>query len=267
MNYLVIKCGGSVFDKLPASFFDSIVQLHDQKNITPILVHGGGPFISRLLEKLGVETQFVNGLRVTTDEVLDVVEMALSGSMNKQIVRKLTEAGGSAYGISGIDGALLTAVEKNPASGLGFVGEVQQVKKSVIDQIVAQGFIPVISPIGIGQDGQRYNINADDAAAAVASELRSNLCFISDIDGILTEEDGQKVILHQADKSLIEGLIDEKVIYGGMIPKVMSALSALEQSVPEVTIINGMEEQSLIRLLSGEKIGTKIVLDKEVPHV
>lgn len=266
MNYLVIKCGGSVFDALPSSFFASIAELHKQQVCTPVIVHGGGPFISRLLEQTGVETTFVNGLRVTTDEVLDVVEMALSGSMNKQIVKKLVQAGGEAYGISGIDGFLLTAAKKPATTDLGFVGEVKQVKKTIIDQIAQQGFIPVISPLGIDKDGQRYNINADDAAAAVASELQAKLCFISDIPGIMTEEDGKKVVIHEADKQEIEVLIEEKIITGGMIPKVLSATSALERGVPEVTIINGMEGNSLTSLLAGEKIGTKIVLNKEVPY-
>lgn len=267
MKYLVIKCGGSVFDALPSSFFDSIVELHKNQICIPVIVHGGGPFISKLLEQTGAETTFVNGLRVTTEEVLDVVEMALSGSMNKQIVRKLVESGGEAYGVSGIDGFLLTAAKKPAKADLGFVGEVKQVKKTIIDQIAGQGFIPVISPLGIDQQGQRYNINADDAAAAVASELQAGLCFISDISGILTEENGEKVVIHEADKSDIEALIEEEIITGGMIPKVQSALSALEEGVPEVNIINGMEANSLPALLAGEKIGTKIVLNKEVPYV
>lgn len=267
MSYVVIKCGGSVFDALPDSFFKSIVKLHKQNICTPVIVHGGGPFISKLLDQTGVETKFINGLRITTDEVLDVVEMALSGSMNKQIVRKLAEAEGEAYGISGVDGALLSAEKKATETELGFVGEVKQVKKTIIDNIAGQGFIPVISPLGIDEKGQRYNINADDAAAAVASELKAKLCFISDIAGIMTEENGEKVVIHEADKEAIEALIEQEVITGGMIPKVQSALDALKKGVPEVTIINGMEDDSLTQLLNGKKIGTRIVLNKEVPYV
>ncbi|WP_407270240.1 acetylglutamate kinase [Radiobacillus sp. PE A8.2] len=267
MNYVVIKCGGSVFEKLPTSFYENIVELKKSEGWQPIIVHGGGPLISSLLKNIGVETTFVNGLRVTTNEVLDVVEMALSGAMNKQIVRKLAEAGGQGYGISGIDGSLLTATPMDQKSPLGYVGKVTNVKTSLIEAIVEQGHIPVISPLGIDGTGQRYNINADNAASAIAEALKAKLCFISDIPGIYTEHNGQKEILHQLGKTEIELLIEQGVIHGGMIPKVTSALHALANQVPEVSIVNGMEKNSLIQFIQGKKVGTRIRMDKEITHV
>ncbi|WP_226037230.1 acetylglutamate kinase [Aquibacillus saliphilus] len=267
MKYVVIKCGGSVFDALPPSFYKNIVELHQSGEWQPVIVHGGGPLISSLLDRLGVETTFVNGLRVTTNEVLDVVEMALSGLMNKQIIRKLMEADGNAYGVSGVDGSLLRAVPTEEADSLGFVGEVDKVNTEIIEQIVKQGFIPVISPLGIDQYGQRFNINADMAASSIAQSLAAKLCFISDIPGIYVDEDGKKVTLHQVGSKKIEQLIEDKVIQGGMIPKVRSALSALAQDVPEVSIVNGLAVNSLIDFMNGNQIGTRIILDKEMPHV
>ncbi|MDC3416887.1 acetylglutamate kinase [Aquibacillus salsiterrae] len=266
MNYVVIKCGGSVFDALPESFYQNIVNIHESGEWKPIIVHGGGPLISSLLDNMGVETSFVNGLRVTTNEVLDVVEMALSGLMNKQIVRNLTQASGKAYGISGVDGGLLHATPAK-VSELGFVGEVKQVKTPIIEEIVNQGYIPVISPVGIDEEGQRFNINADMAASAIAQALSAKLCFISDIPGIYTEQNGEKLIFHHVGKEKIEQLIEDKVIYGGMIPKVESALKALVQGVPEVSIVNGLEVNGLIQFMNGETIGTRISLEKEMPYV
>ncbi len=155
MKYIVIKCGGSVLEKLPLSFFENIVKIHKTGDIQPVIVHGGGPLISSLLAKLGIETQFVNGQRATTEEVLDLVEMVLSGTVNKQIVRKMIEAKGQAYGISGVDGMLLKAEQIRNIHQLGYVGEVVEVKKSIIDHIVDQGFIPVVSPLGIDEFGHK----------------------------------------------------------------------------------------------------------------
>ncbi|MBM7570705.1 acetylglutamate kinase [Aquibacillus albus] len=266
MNYVVIKCGGSVFNELPESFYKDIITIHKSGKWKPIIVHGGGPLISSLLENMGVKTSFVNGLRVTTNEVLDVVEMALSGLMNKQIVRHLTKANGNAYGISGVDGGLIQAIPA-VSSELGFVGEVDTVETSIIEQIVNQGFIPVISPLGMNKDGQRYNINADMAAASIAQALSAKLCFISDIPGIYTEQNGEKLVLHHVGKDRIEQLIEDKVIYGGMIPKVQSALKALGDGVPEVSIVNGLEENGLLQFMNGKNIGTRISLEKEMPYV
>jgi len=264
MKYLVIKCGGSVLENLPRSFYEDVVQMHQLGEWTPIIVHGGGPLITSLLKNLNVETTFVNGLRVTNHDVLDIVEMVLSGSVNKLVVRNLVEVGGNAFGISGVDGGLLKAVPTSDAKTLGFVGEVVGVNQSVIEGIVNQGYIPVISPIGIDASGQRYNINGDIAASAIAKSLGANLCFISDIPGILIEKNGVKTKLDKATKSTIEELINNQTIYGGMIPKVKAAIDGLVHNIPEVGIINGFDKNSLIDYTAGKDIGTKIVLEEEI---
>ena len=264
MKYLVIKCGGSVLENLPKSFYQDVISLHQSREWIPIIVHGGGPLINQLLKSLDVETRFVDGLRVTSKEVLDVVEMVLSGMVNKQVVRKIIEAGGNAIGVSGVDGSLLQAAPAQNAKQLGFVGDVIGVNDEVIDGVIQQGYIPVISPIGIDGNGQRYNINGDVAASAVAKALGANLCFISDIPGILVEKDGVKTKMDVVSKSIIEEMIDNQTIYGGMIPKAKAAIDGLVHNIREVAIINGFEKNSLIDYTQGKKIGTKIVLEEEI---
>jgi len=266
MNYLVIKCGGSVLENLPRSFFEDIVKIHQSGKYTPIIVHGGGPLITTLLTSLNVETRFVNGLRVTNHEILDVVEMVLSGSVNKMVVRNLMEVGGNAFGISGVDGGLLQAVPTNEAKILGFVGEVVSVNHKVVEGIVSQGYIPVISPIGCDVSGQRYNINGDIAASAIAKALSAKLCFISDIPGILVKKNGKTQKFDKISKSKIEDMIQNQSIYGGMIPKVKAAIDGLVHNIPEVGIINGFEKNSLLDYADGKNIGTKIVLEEEIAY-
>jgi acetylglutamate kinase len=263
MNYLVIKCGGSVLERLPQSFYKNIIQLKESGKWMPIIVHGGGPLINALLKNLKIETTFVNGLRVTTNEVLDIVEMVLSGSVNKKIIQYLAEAGGKAFGVSGVDGGLLLAKPVEQAQELGLVGEIDQVNEHIIKNLTEQGFIPVISPVGMDQKGQKYNINGDIAASAIAKSLQAKLCLISDIPGICV--DGEK--LEKITKVEIEEMIKSQVIYGGMIPKVKAAIDSLVHRVPEVAIINGLEENSLLDYCNGKLIGTKIVLDEEFHYV
>jgi acetylglutamate kinase len=267
MKYIVVKLGGSVMEQLPATFYKNIVDLHHSKEWTPIIVHGGGPLITSLLKTLNIETKFVNGLRVTDEQVLDIVEMVLSGSVNKQIVRHLIQAEGHAYGVSGVDGSLLTAGPIQGSEEIGLVGEVVSVKTDLIEGIAKQGYIPVISPVGIDQKGTRYNINGDIAASAVANALGANLCLISDIPGIYIEKDEQKITLKTISKEEVEEMVVHGQIQGGMIPKVRAALDGLVHNVPEVSIINGLEENSLLAYCNGETIGTKIVLKKEITYV
>lgn len=256
--------GGSVLEGLPQSFYKDVIHLFKCGVVVPVIVHGGGPMISSLLTKLDIQTEFVEGQRVTTDEVLDVVEMVLSGTVNKQLVCKLN---GFAYGISGVDGMLLQAAPSLQANKLGFVGEVVEVKKEIIKSIVNQGYIPVISPLGIDEYGQRFNINGDVAASAVAKSLGASLCMISDIPGIYKEENGEKIILQELSKEEITKMVEEGFITGGMIPKVNAAVDGLVHDVPEVVIINGKQKHSLLDYAAGKKIGTKIVLRKEQEHV
>lgn len=264
MNYIVIKCGGSVLENLPRSFYEDIVSLRDAGEWTPIIVHGGGPLITSLLKSLNIKTTFFQGLRVTNDEVLDIVEMVLSGMVNKQIVRKIVEVGGRAIGVSGVDGCLLKSIPAADAKTLGFVGEVVKVNDTIIESMINQGYIPVISPVGIDASGQRYNINGDMAASAIAKALKANLCFISDIPGILVEQNGEKRKLDKVTKLEVEQMINNKTIYGGMIPKVKAAIDGLTHNITEVGIINIFERNCLIDYLDGKEIGTKIVLEEEV---
>jgi acetylglutamate kinase len=264
MDYLVIKCGGSVLENLPRSFYQDVISLQQSGKWMPIIVHGGGPLITGLLTNLKIETKFINGLRVTNKEVLDIVEMVLSGSVNKQVVRNIIEADGNAYGVSGVDGSLLKARPTSDAETLGYVGEVVKVNNNIIEEIVNQGYIPVISPIGIDADGQRYNINGDIAASAIAKSLGANLCFISDIPGILIEENGKKIKLDKVSKATAKELIKNQTIYGGMIPKVNAAIDGLTHKIPVVGIIDGFEKHSLVDYVAGKNIGTKIVLEEEI---
>ena len=266
MNYIVIKTGGSVLEKLPNSFYKNLVKIQKEGQYQPVIVHGGGPLISTLLTKLGIEPDFIDGLRVTSAEVLQVVEMVLSGSVNKDIVSRLQLAGGEAYGISGVDGKLMEAESVAEKEELGLVGQVVKVKKELIEEIIAQGQIPVISPVSVTKDGQKLNVNGDVAASAVAKALGGRLVFISDIPGIYVKENGQEKIFHELYAREAEELISQGVITGGMIPKVRAAIDGLTHNVKQVIILNGLEENSLNKYLADEKIGSKIMANEVNEH-
>lgn len=256
MKRIVIKCGGSALDELPDSFFQELVELTKAKQWLPVIVHGGGPLISSLSKRLDLEAVFVEGLRVTTAEHLQVVEMALSGSINKQLVRKLTTSGGKAWGVSGVDGGLLKA--KQLSAKLGYVGEISAVHVHVLELLLEHGYIPVVSPIAVDEAGQHYNVNADMAASAIATALKTDLIFVSDIDGIYgdeLDEQGQRKVLQRVTQGEVQQMIEEKLITGGMIPKVRSALQALENGVENTVILNGKREAILKRFLHGEAPG------------
>lgn len=262
IKYLIIKCGGSILDQLPDSFYQNIVQLKNEGEWMPVIVHGGGPHISTLLNVLNITSEFKNGLRVTTPEMLEVIEMVLSGSANKTIVRKLQAAGGKGFGMSGVDGGLIQAKPIDQAN-LGLVGEVTNVDYKLIETISDQDYIPVISPIGVAEDGQHYNINADTAAAAIAQALQGSLCFISDIPGILVNGE----VVHSITEEEVLEFIDKEIITGGMIPKVLGALAALKNAAKETVIINGCEKNSLLDYCNGNKAGTTFKLSGEISHV
>ncbi|MBA9086753.1 acetylglutamate kinase [Fontibacillus solani] len=255
----VMKCGGSTLEELPDSFYSDLVELQN-KGIQPVIVHGGGPAISENLSKLGIETKFVNGLRYTSEEVLDVVEMVLSGSINKKIVRRIGQSGGKVIGLSGVDGGLIQAKPVTNAAEVGLVGEVTQVNASLIQGVTELGYLPVIAPVGIDVSGQRYNINADTAAGAVASELGvRQMIVVTDVPGILKSVNGEKKVLESVSVQQIEDMIQTGEIYGGMIPKVRAAVACISGKVSEVVIVDGSEPNVLGKVLAGEKIGTKIV--------
>ncbi|WHX48703.1 acetylglutamate kinase [Paenibacillus woosongensis] len=255
----VMKCGGSTLAELPDSFFEDLVKLQ-QSGVQPVIVHGGGPAISDNLNKLGIETKFVNGLRYTSEEVLDVVEMVLAGSINKGIVRRIGQSGGKALGLSGIDGQLITAQPVAASAEVGLVGDVTKVDAALIEGVIQLGFMPIIAPLGVDAAGQRYNINADTAAGAVASELGvERMIVVTDVPGILKTINGEKRVLPTVTVQEIEDMIQSGEIYGGMIPKVRAAIACIHGKVQEVVIVDGSEPGILSRVLSGEEIGTKIV--------
>lgn len=255
----VMKCGGSTLAALPDSFFEDLKQLQ-ASGIQTVIVHGGGPTISENLEKLGIETEFVNGLRRTTEAVLDVVEMVLAGSINKQIVRRIQQSGGRALGISGVDGGLIQAQPVANSDAVGWVGDVTHVRSDIIQGIAAMGYIAGHRACRRGSSGQRYNINADTAAGAVASHLGTDrMIVVTDVPGIMKEIEGIKQVLPVVTVQQIEDMIASGDIYGGMIPKVKAAVSCIQGDVQEVVIVNGSEPMVLSRVLQGEAIGTRIV--------
>lgn len=254
----VMKCGGSTLAALPDAFFLDLKKLQDEGTI-PVIVHGGGPAISDTLGKLGIETEFVNGLRKTNEAVLDVVEMVLSGQINKEIVRKIQKSGARALGLSGVDGHLILAKPVANAHEVGLVGDVTHVNAEIIQGIVKMGYMPVVAPVGIGEGAQRYNINADTAAGAVASHIGvERMIVVTDVPGIMKTVDGEKRVLPVVTVAEIEQMIDSGEIYGGMIPKVRAAIQCIQGDVKEVVIVNGSEPEVLSKVLRGDKIGTRI---------
>ncbi|WP_442602634.1 acetylglutamate kinase [Paenibacillus sp. KN14-4R] len=256
----VMKCGGSTLAALPQTFFDDLRHLQ-QTGQMPVIVHGGGPAISETLDQLAITTEFVGGLRVTSEAVLDVVEMVLAGRINKEIVRRIGISGAKALGVSGVDGGLIEAKPVANAHEVGLVGDVTAVNRELVEGIVAMGYIPVIAPVGISPDGtQRYNINADTAAGAVASQIGvKQMIVVTDVPGIMKPIDGVKTVLPQVTVAEIEEMIASGDIYGGMIPKVRAAIACIQGDVQEVVIVHGEEPQVLSRVMGGEAIGTRIL--------
>jgi acetylglutamate kinase len=245
----VIKYGGHAMgDATAAETFARDIVLLKHIGINPVVVHGGGPQIGAMLERMKIQSSFVDGLRVTDAATVEIVEMVLCGSINKQIVSAINKAGGSAIGISGKDGDLLrakklTRTKKDPDSNiekvldLGFVGDPQHVNAAVIEKIVAADMIPVIAPVGFGDDGQTYNINADTAAGAVAAALKATkLMMMTDVAGILTKE---KELISSISPREVELLLADGTITGGMIPKVETCMDAIREGVKAAHILDG----------------------------
>lgn len=250
MKKIVIKCGGSILDELTSEFFSSLKHLQEH-GYQLIFVHGGGPDINKMLSMYQVEPEFYNGLRKTTAKTLEVVELVLSGQTNRKLVQKLTENGFQAIGLNGSDGGCLQADFIDQES-LGFVGEVTEVNDKLITILLQEGLIPVVTPIAVNKSGQKLNINADYAAAAVANAVGAEQCiFVTDVAGIMV--DGK--VVDQVEKQEVEQYIEEGTIYGGMIPKVTSALSALDKGLSSVMIVSGKST-----FFNGEEWnGTKII--------
>lgn len=258
----VIKYGGAAMtDKSLKAAFSKDVTLLRKIGINIVIVHGGGKEISDLSAKLGIETHFVNGQRVTSDETMHVVMMTLAGSLNKEISGLINQWGGNAVGLCGVDNNLLKA-EKVVQDGmeLGLVGTVKEVNVEFLNLLLANGMMPVIAPVGVGESGEFYNINADVAAGAIAAALKAEkLVYLSDTEGVLVNGELASTLT----RSRAEQLIESGVISGGMIPKVNSAFEALESSVHKVHFINGSIKHSLLlEIFTDEGVGTQIVHDE-----
>lgn len=254
---VVVKYGGNamVSEKLKDSVIRDICLLQ-LIGVKVVLVHGGGPEISDMLEKLGKESKFVGGLRVTDQETVDVVQMVLAGKINKTLVNLIELKGGSAIGLSGLDGHMIEATVKDPA--LGFVGEITKVNIKPILDVIDKGYIPVVSTVGCDNEGHVYNINADTAAARIAGELGAeSLIAMTDIAGILQDKDDPSTLLSSIKVGELPQLIADGVIQGGMIPKAECCRSAIEWGVNRVFIIDGRVPHAiLIEMLTNEGIGT-----------
>ena len=266
---MVIKYGGNamVDDKLKRGFARDIV-LMKLVGMNPVVVHGGGPQIGNMLKQVGKETQFIEGMRVTDSETMDVVEMVLGGLVNKEIVNLINQHGGHAVGLTGKDGDLiharkLTFQRHNPEMNapeivdIGHVGEVASIDPSIINMLVQGDFIPVIAPIGVGKDGQSYNINADLVAGKLAMTLQAEkLILLTNTPGVL-DADGN--LLTGLKASRVEELIADGTIHGGMLPKIKCALDAVQSGVTTTQIIDGRVEHAvLLEVLTDEGVGTLI---------
>ncbi|QQD22649.1 acetylglutamate kinase [Venatoribacter cucullus] len=266
---IVVKYGGNAMidNDLERSFARDMVMLK-LVGINPIVVHGGGPQIGELLEKLNIESRFVNGMRVTTSETMDVVEMVLGGQVNKQIVNLINQNGGKAIGLTGTDGQLLKArklhvtrmspeLQKPEIIDIGHVGEVESVNTEVLDMLTKSNFIPVIAPIGVGEDGTSYNINADLVAGKVAEFLKAEkLLLLTNIAGLMDKE-GK--VLTGLTTQQVNDLIADGTIYGGMLPKIQCALDAVHAGVTSAHIIDGrVAHATLLELFTDEGVGTLI---------
>ena len=266
---VVIKYGGNamVDEKLKSGFARDIVLMR-LVGINPVVVHGGGPQIGRLLEKLGKESRFVDGMRVTDSETMDVVEMVLGGLVNKEIVNLITRHGGKAVGLTGKDGDLIRArklqiTRDSPELSvpeiidIGHVGEVTSIDASVVEMLLSGGFIPIIAPIGVGEDGHSYNINADLVAGRMAEVLGAEkLILLTNTAGLL---DKQGRLLTGLTSEEVDRLIGDGTIHGGMLPKIGCALSAVKSGVKAAHIIDGRVENAvLLELFTDEGLGTLI---------
>ncbi|WP_302482712.1 acetylglutamate kinase [uncultured Dialister sp.] len=256
-KYVVAKYGGNAMTdpQLKKSVMQDILLLQ-LVGVKVILVHGGGPEISAMLKKLSIESHFENGLRVTDDDTMEVVQMVLAGKVNKSLAADLSAMGGRAVGLCGIDGGLIKVHQKNEK--LGHVGEIDEINTKILDDLLDGGFIPVISSIGIDDDGNPYNINADTAAAKIAAALHAeSMVVMSNINGVLRDKDDENSLISQMSLADAEELKKSGIIAGGMIPKVDCCTNAVKEGVKKVFIINGeIPHAILIELLTDEGLGT-----------
>jgi len=267
---IVIKYGGhAMVDEQLKNDFARDITLLKFIGIHPVVVHGGGPQINRVLEQMGIKTSFVRGMRFTDAATMDVVEMVLGGKVNKEIVAQINRHGGRAIGLSGKDGGLISARKltilgdkkgEAPPEIIdpGLVGDVTRIDPDIITTLASQGFIPVIAPVGVGENGETYNINADLVASKVASALgATRLILLTDVDGVL---DSGGNLISSIDAGAIGEMIGNGTVSGGMIPKIEYALDAICNGIEKVQIINGKRRHSvLLELFTDKGIGTEVV--------
>ncbi len=258
---LVIKYGGNAMinEELKQAVMSDIV-LMQLIGVNVVLVHGGGPEISAMLKKIGKESRFVNGLRYTDEETMDVVQMVLAGKVNKDLVQLLQRNSGRALGLCGMDGGMLRAEKATASEDLGYVGEIVDVNPQIIIDTMDKGYIPVISTVAAGVDGHAYNINADIAAAHIAAKLNAKkLILMTDIRGLLRDRNDESTLIPEVNVSSVPKLQHDGIISGGMIPKIQCCVEAVRRGVSRAHIIDGRIAHSiLIELLTNEGIGTML---------
>jgi len=269
---VVIKYGGHAMlnpELKEAVLTDTVLMKYVGMN--PVIVHGGGPEITDMLKRVGKESRFVDGLRVTDKETMEIVEMVLVGKINKEIVTRINGIGGRAVGLSGKDGNLFKAVKKyrkvrtpdgdEEIADIGFVGDISRVNPEIVATVISEGYIPVIAPVAVGQDGQGYNVNADYAAGRLAAALGADkLIILTDVEGIMEDRNDPASLFSVLKAVEIPSLIDRGIIEGGMIPKVECCLDALAGGVKSTHILDGRELHSiLLELFTDKGIGTMVV--------
>ncbi len=267
---IVVKYGGhAMVDEQLKEDFARDITLLKFIGLNPVVVHGGGPQINKVLEQMGISSTFVKGMRLTDEPTMDVVEMVLGGKVNKSIVAQINHQGGRAVGLSGKDGGLIQAKkltivfredENKPPEIIdpGLVGDVTAINPEIIHTLTSHGFIPIIAPVGAGPSGETFNINADLVASKVAAALSAGrLIFITDVDGLL---DISGKLVPSVDRVQAGQMIEDKSISGGMIPKIECALEALEQGIEKVQMINGKRRHALLlELFTDKGIGTEVI--------
>ncbi len=270
---VVIKYGGNAMinDELKNSVMEDITLLK-YVGVNPVLVHGGGPDINKALQKFDVKSEFVNGLRVTDAQTIEVAQMVLVGKTNKEIVSMLNSKGGKAIGLSGIDGNLIECEQyKTEINGemkdIGYVGNITKINSKVLELISSDEYIPVVAPIGVGANGESYNINADTVAGEIAAALKAEkLMLLTDVEGVKPSKDSDSIIPALTIDEVHE-LIKSKVIDGGMIPKVLGCVDALEKGVGRTHILDGrIPHCILLEIFTYKGIGTMIMKDKKLYH-
>lgn len=265
---IVIKYGGhAMADKTLKNAVLTDIVLMKYVGMNPVVVHGGGPEITKMLTKLGVSSQFMAGLRITSKETMEIVEMVLVGKINREIVSLLNSIGGRAIGLSGKDDYFLQARKKVVNNGfpvdeidIGYVGEITHVKSALIFNLINQGYIPVIAPVAVGNDGESYNINADHAAGEIAVALKAEkLVILTDVDGVLADLNDKDTLISTIKVSEIPSLIKKGVITKGMIPKIECCVAALNGSVKTTHILNGQILHAiLLEIFTNQGVGTMV---------